>query len=996
MDRPTGALPHQLKIEREPAAAKCNRTRTVTTADGSPPYLPGSTITVKPTVGTVSTVFDSTTSYFMVDLEIVNNNCFVDYCNFAQCGAGHSILNTLTIVNQSVSLETLNYYNLLSNLLSIQKGATDQVCSYYFSNKLSLGADQASHLNFIKPPMVDRQGQIMFGMNQFGLGFNSLGQIQSAYTNRYLTGMEAAGSSALTTQVTGGIMQTFQNYRESTLYQVVSDTSNGTLVIGDFAGTFPFTSGSRSCAPSWNIPAAWASANIVSNPSGITPLDWPDFYSPDENVIEALYVREFGSVNKPMITENLCNVRCFPIGMKPAYSAYTTQAYGTPDAALPSASTPTLATSSLPVNGGVAVSTRIRLVFRPHGGIIGDFQDHWLYGMLLTNGQFSIQGKLEDAKVALWLSSDPTRRLQGTCRSFIKNTGTANGRPYGSTTYTWATGGAANRSLFGYATSNYAPGYLPPHSVPLGVTASATATTDSNEEAAPNSVFNAAACTGRAKIQVATITNNVDPAVDTMAVNENYLNCSTCATPQYLLVLRPWLYPAITTPGAYRQFPCRVQDAFYGTYLEASVPQSRGIFSLNPQGGTSGVSEENRAALTTYKVWGFSFVADTISFPDSVADSIVTAAENERFVVDSVTYKVNTITVAQSSDQTLNLNVTALEARKMYIAFRNQRQYSNYEAYLYNSFSFLNPFASIYSQGSVAQITSGCYWDPTNFSGTSDAAFNSTLPNPTYGSPLVGIGYDTPPKYTPTSADPTSTQNVSFQLQVGVTSIPPSPLTTMIEILAETLKCREQFDNVWYSPNLWAQQQLATLVTGNTTQTYSGPGSYYECLQPDTYVTAFVPYTLWDDQRYTENYDMAPLYSFTTNTGAFNAAGSAGVLSSCGPAHANSYYGATGGTSGINTATINGYNWIEPRGFLCKKMFMHPGGCFHIGINFAAINMDSGLNSFTYLGTQNITATLKGAVGLNIAGENVEGYAFTMVNMRYKYGINGTMSAVTG
>jgi len=992
-----GAIPNQLKLDREPQCCECQRTRIITYADGNAPYAANTTVTIKPTVGTVSTIMDTDTGYFMGDLEIYNANYCVDYANWPPCGALNTTINTLTIKNQGTTLEQIENYNIVANLFATQKGAFDEKSTWYFSAKLAQGYSEQYHQNYVKPPMVDRNGQIMFGMNQFGLGFDATQSRKTAYANSWQDNV-ATPFGAM------GVVQ--DNHRsivlQSTLGAVDANVNIAMPPVANSASlaVWPFVGAPPNAAPSWTIPTSFSGSYVSA--SGTTCMDWPDLYTPSQSEIVWAYAREYGSINKPMITEDLCNVRCFPIGMAPALNAYGTAAYGSIPANLASQSTSSATTAITAltgttnyINGAIRVPHSYRVCCRPISGIIGELNDHWLFTMLMTNGQFSLQLKLEENQIALWLSSDPCRRLKGTVRDYIKNTGTRNGGVYGTTTYTLtATTGGAGAGYYQYLTTNYAPGYYPWLSVPLGVEQTAGVDAE-NYEAQINSIFGNPAVEGRAIAQNACTAAQYAALGGSLAATsiapqgalaQGYPSC-----PQYLLVHRPWVYASITAGGgSIRQYFANETQMFYGTYLKSSVPQTKGIMDLRYDGVPTDQNQSGQIALTRYVYNSFAWVCDNIAFPAAVTAAVVEAARSDRFIVDTLTVKAQQLTVANAISQSITINVTALEARKMYVIFQNQRQYNNVTSVFYNSLCGLNPFAAISAQGVAATTTNGCRFNASQF--TTDAALATSVTPVALQTDLTGVGYTLPPSYTPTNADSTSISSFAVQMTIGATNYPLQELTTIPEIIAELMKCRERFDDMFYSPNIYATSSAIrtnTGVTSYSSTTGSVNGNFYNCLDSDTFVTAFVPYELWDDQRITANYDFAPLASYTTGAAYnTNAAAVAGVC-------ASGTQPATVANSSASTS-INGYNWLAPRGFCATGVFMHPVSNFMLGFNFAAINMDSGLNSWTYLGTQTITLKLRGAVGLNVTGENYVGWAVILQNARYKYGINGNMTFVTG
>lgn len=1051
----SGLIPNQLRLNLEEApAASCFRTRTVSFMNQAVPVQAGQSFTIYPDAALEATVMDTSTAYLRADLEITNACYCADYANFGPAGAWGAIIQKWQTFNQGAQLENIEEYGCAINLFKVLEGAYDEKSSFYFSNKLSVGYQEEFHRQFVKPPMCDEGGRIMFGLNQFGLGFDATQVRQGQYANQYNSASSSKGAGTL--QGSAG---------NPTAYQL-SNTIN-VASLAAFAGGRSFLSANNAYGiPSASIPSVFSGSALAAG--GTTSMDWPDYFDPSQSEVVYAYAREFGTINKPQITQNLCNVKCYPIGMKPAVNAYGTGTYGTVSAStLTTASNPngiwsstgaTTIAASTTTGGAVTNSVRWRICARPLSGMLGFLADKWFLTMLLTPNQFNIKIETAPARIAFQVSSDPCRRIVGTVRDYIRNIGQANGRYYGDQTFPAA---IVNNDYNQYSTdSAFAPGYMPIISLPL---AGAATSTDSYIKPYINSTFSSGISCGRFLVQsgydeiarlagqnlsaaasfqvgvytitctanfttdptlgatyrnasstvvytvisatntgtTVTITGTTAPVADQVltrihGTGDNTITIATGGVvqdiappsltstglgsvliptnpspPEYMLALHPWLYHSIndiagTTPVWY----ANERQAFYGTRLKSSVPQTRRIYDLLYTGDAAS-SPSNQMALISYRLWDVAWVADQVSFTDAVAVNVLRSAAEGKYDVSTLTVTTTPLNVSSgSTTQNIVCPLTANEARKMYVIFQDMRQINQESAIYYDSFCGLNPFAviepSLTSGNAVSQI-SGFQYPWTSAAPTGEA----TAPS---AATIYGVGYNLPLRYVPTPADPSSSTTFSVQLQIGVTNYPNQPLTTISEIIAELVKSYEKFESNFYSPNLYAKASLMDLGTGSSL----GCAMYFDCLQDSKFTTAFVPVDVLDDQTITSNYNMVPLYAQTQNTAAWNLAGAAGA---CGPGAANA----------TSVSSLNGHNWMCPRGFCTQGLFVSPSSTFMLGFSFAMINMSSGLNSYTYLGNQTITLKLTGAVGLAASGATYRGLAVVLQNAKYRYGAGGNI-----
>ncbi len=963
---------------------------------------PDTYINIYPDTSTPGSFIDPSSTYIMGDLAITNPNPYIDFMDIGPEGIGASLIQEWRVYNQGSILEEILEYPTVCSAMANISGEYDSEVSMYFSNKLKNNFSDECHKNFIKPPMCDSNGNIMYGLNPYGLGYDPADSMTSAYVNVFSTGQAA-------------LMQPIGTTGISHIYQYSSVVT--TTLPNTYAGSYPFINTTNSTTlPSW--------AGAVA----ITPMDWPDMYSPtmsDPISVAAAYVKENGTPNKPQIMANLCNVKCFPIGMIPGSSSYNTAAYGSgilgkisngPAATyVVSTGVATAAAAAANYIAPAARTVVYRFCFKPLSGIFGMMAPKMLATCLLAPQQMYINLHLSPSANIFKVSADPCRRITGTARDYVRNMGTQQGKTFGQSVYTLSLTDPT-LTIYNTLTSSYAPGYAPFHSIPAG------GASIQPYAAGLNTTFSPAAACGRCTYttpsdtpifvgvgEIATTTGILTLSAATLGSITNipqgskisgtnivagtivgaqtitgtaddgtyYTSTVTAAasgavtiygpasgfilpaTPQYALVNNAWqikqLNAADTT--SYVNY-INENQAFYGTYLKASKPQSARIFQFTNVLGTSQTvfTNANRGESypsvmqPSYTITNINLVGNQIILPNEITEKVIDQAMQNQFNVHTNSIRTYNVGINTNATQTIILPLKVAQAKRLFCCFQPNQVRTGSQAYYYNSNCGYNIFANIDSgTGNTFANIAGGYIG--NASGVGKA-YNAGAG--TAGA-LYGVGYSNTLNYIPTATD--NTQNISVQLRIGNEFYPPQPLQTMEEISVEMCKTLEGWDNPSAKYELDSKIISIPGSATGTTAFASGAGSataFYDCLQPGKYTTAFVSQDLLDDQTITSNYDFAPLYSC-------NFAADMGVAAT---------YGITTVAAATKASSLNGYNWLCPRGNCVPGMFQSPSSRFLLGFNLSSFKSSDGVDGGTYLGNNTITLQLGGAVGLGSAINN--------------------------
>jgi hypothetical protein len=927
----TGKVPLDLQLVTSvPLGIRAYRRRFQSPCTNLQTAKPDDYVNIYPDTSTPGSFIDPESTYLSFDLEIQNKHAMVDFTDFGVEGAGGAIIQDWRVFNQGSILEEILEYGTVASALSNIEGAYQYEQSMYFSSKLKNGFQDEHHRNFIKPPMVDSTGNIMYGLNLMGLP-NNLSIGTSLYSNAFVSG-SAPGQGYAQNQLICSSALSIKNLNANilstgTFDMTLFDTSTNNFS-DPYASSHDFLNTlNANSVPSWSTTVT---ENVPLNANSITPMDFPDLFSPTMVDIIRPYVQEFGSINKPQIMANLCNVKCFPIGQIPAKNPWNDASYGTISAK--AYVTTAAAASSNEFFAPLTQSIVYRICYRPYSGIFGKMATKMLATTLLSPQQMYINLHLAQASIFFNVSADPCRRVVGTLRDYIRNLGYSNGKTMNSL-YQVAGSTAGSTSIYNYAASNFAPGYGPFHQVPI--TIGGTGVTSSY-----STIFTAAAASGRSALSSALL-GNTNAGIVVLP-----------PTPQYMLSVEPGRYKFPTS--AVTQNYANENQCFYGTYLQASVPQTARIFDFTSTGSAGGgvmipsSGTISSSDMITYSISNINLVGDQIILPNETTADIIMQAEAGNFNVHTNSVRTYVLSVPNGETQSIICPLKVNMAKRVLFIFQNVRQRNGSTGYLYDSNCGINPFSSIYADPESTFVSNA-----TGFQGSSGAPIT-----------LYGVGYTKPLKYFPVYTKVTDA-NLSVQLRIGNDFYPPQPLTTMQEISAELVKTLEGWQTSFFSPTVDA----STLIYGTSSSTQK---LAYNCLEPSKFTTAFVPTNLLDDQTITDNVDMVPLLA-RIGAGAASDVGNIAV---------------TGATA---AAVTNGYNYLCPRGFCVQGLFKSPSSRFILGFNMRSFKASDGCDGGTYLGNNTITLQMTGCKGLAVPGEQYRGVAIVPHRCVMRYSPGGQL-----
>ena len=960
--------------ESAPMAIKAYRRRFISPATNVTNVVPGSVANIYPDTSTPGAFMDPSSTYLSFDLEITNNNFMIDYQNFGVEGAVGAVIQQLRVYNQGTVLEDIAEYGTVASTIASLEGDNQEEYHMYFSNKLKHGYVGDMHRNFIKPPMCDESGNIMHALNPFGIGYES-----NVDNSSYIS--STSGTAANNRAIVGTIFASKS-----------MGSGAGIISVADVNG-----GGAFNCEAYEYAGPTWANRGVSTAPVAplnVTPMHWPDYYSSSQSeIVKSRFISEFGSINKPQIMANLVNVKCFPIGMRPAQNCMNTGAYGQAlSAGVINGSTAVIGANTSSATAPTAKTSTVRICGQFLSGIMGKLAPKMLATTLLAPQQLYLQLDTAQVPIALKISSDPCRRIPGTIRDYVRNVGTRNGAPYGSNV--WARPAAVSQLQFNaneFLQSSYAPGYGPFYRVNMSNGDSSFGLTTAG------TIFNEAAAAGRltrsealvntttsvnATVTVGTGIMTINGGDETIADTQNWgpgtlvvaysgiyamiLNKLTSTTytttltvavgatewykvnseymgrlplppaPQYALCTTPWQYKTYNNASTSNNTInyCPETSVFYGTRLPQSVPQVKRVLYFSSIEGAAFSNTTLTSGMPQFSNTALSYRLLNMAL---CGDQIILPDDVTASIIGQA--ETGQFNVRTNSIRSYVINPPSSAEQNIILPVKVAQAKQLYV--VWQNMEQRN-------NGSALYYDSNCGYNPYASITPAPNSQNMFQNGFALGGKdttveLFGVGFKDPLVYTPTS---TNANALKQQLKIGNELFPPTPLSTMAELSAELVK----------TLNGWGDKFFSPCVHGRIAQNLGSGGSIgliggvpaatdqptYDCLAPNKFTTAFIDANLLDDQTITGNADFVPLYSQygDETVESENAAPTA------------------------STSYVNGYNWMCPRGYCLHGMFEVPSGRFVTGFNLTTFKPSEGVDGGMYLGNNTITLAMSGAVGL--------------------------------
>jgi len=414
---------------------------------------------------TPGSFLDPVQSLLQFDITIENTNPYIDYLNLSSSGMA-AIIQEMRIICQGTPIEEILDYNLMFEMFMDLGGHAQEEFKMYFENSWRAPTlPGQSDLNFVKPPMVDREGVIMCpnAINTFGDGNlisshcedgNYLISFENitgpTLTNQYQANLNFAPNRGLgvnginTKTEANGDDATFNGYTATagtTFRQRGPGSGLHSGAIGE-AYTDTIGTGGNYMHPYETAIDKWqgctAPGNIRSqtwtNRIDNTYVTWPSTIRPEPFQKSETRQRNEADARQYRVQDYfqyLANVKNIPIGIAPAKS-FVTNEQGLNRAFSSALGTPAgegevklanwnFASTAAHMTGKSSTTYSISLPI--FSGIIGLWAEKQFPTMLISPGSFYIQIKFAKAAQAFQCAMDPCRRVFGTYRDYVPNAG---------------------------------------------------------------------------------------------------------------------------------------------------------------------------------------------------------------------------------------------------------------------------------------------------------------------------------------------------------------------------------------------------------------------------------------------------------------------------------------------------------------------------------------------------------------------------------------------
>jgi hypothetical protein len=390
---------------------------------------------------------------------------------------------------------------------------------------------------------------------------------------------------------------------------------------------------------------------------------------------------------------------------------------------------------------------------------------------------------------------------------------------------------------------------------------------------------------------------------------------------------------------------CSETVACYGTYLPEGRPQSMRCF--NQYGGSN--------ASVTYTISNISFEYDQLQLPDILVAQMVMGIGKEVVLLQSNTMRTAFAPLANMSSQTSVLNIKSASTNCLILYFK-PAEYSNGQAQLYDSQSFLCPF-TLLSSNDTYRLTSA-----TAFQGPLNMALYKANTNQQCA---------TGQKSAFTKRNLCARDNsLKIQFSFGSQNYPQQPITSATDLIQYYTNVQmSMFDDKRKSTVAYTMCTDSGFVSSSsvttTSQQHYGDTSvaadyYYDCAIPGraAFFNAFSAAQYLDNQIAIGNPNMnipyAQAYNRQTMIGGTMSAASvaAGTL-------------GVGLTTAAVAANVGVETLFEARGDFVLPFFMPLTCSFLIPINLANWSTTQCCKAGRWLGAAINNVTLDGMIAMN-------------------------------
>lgn len=165
------AIPSNLNLGlTKPTTVPAYSRRVESIATNAQTFTEGGTANIVLDTSTPGSFLDPQQSLLQFDIELQNQNPYIDYVNLSASGMA-AVIQDMRIICQGTPIEEIFDYNLMFEMFMDLGGHMQEEFKMYMENGWRAPVNPGeTDLNFVKPPMIDREGIIMNPnpINMFG------------------------------------------------------------------------------------------------------------------------------------------------------------------------------------------------------------------------------------------------------------------------------------------------------------------------------------------------------------------------------------------------------------------------------------------------------------------------------------------------------------------------------------------------------------------------------------------------------------------------------------------------------------------------------------------------------------------------------------------------------------------------------------------------------------------------------------------------------------
>jgi len=424
------AIPKMLNLSsRKPTTVEAYSRQVASIATNAQSFGPNTYANIVIDTSTPGAFYDPAQTFLEFDIEFQNTNPYIDFMNLGAAGMA-SFIEEFRIYNQGTPVEEILQYNVVFEHFMKIGGHAQTEFKLFMENswRAPVPPFDANELNFVKPPMVDRDGMIMYPniVNLMGDRniFSSHREQGPALLMQPRTLVASADAATEINNQTGGNQLRTLATGALTGKSLTSANYGYSLSALD---TFNDLSSAPGCV------TTKAFTNRIDN----TYVTWPATIRPEPMVLNQVRSQQEENVKNYRLQDYflyLVNVKNIPIGVAPVKSFLKKDNGILPE----TADTKNNATNytncanaecfnfdaSTALNANLTSGKwKVHVILPMFSGLLGCWAEKAFPAMLIAPGSFYIQIKWARMAQAAQFAMDPCRRIFGTYRDYVPSCG---------------------------------------------------------------------------------------------------------------------------------------------------------------------------------------------------------------------------------------------------------------------------------------------------------------------------------------------------------------------------------------------------------------------------------------------------------------------------------------------------------------------------------------------------------------------------------------------